>query len=318
MAINWGIWNEVGMAAEAVAARTGDLPPGRPRSRSRFRCSTDQVSTTGQPVFHASYSQDDWVIDEHRTKAGDALMPGSGYLTLAAHALRAHREDGPFEIRDLDVLRPLKVADGAVRDVRVRLARTPRGYGLDVLADATLNGRSGFALTAQGRLNLMPMERPDPLDLRAIRARCGVPCDCRSRGKLPAAQEVMLAFGPRWKVLDSARHRRGEGIADLSLPEVARVTTACCTRPDGHRHRLGDASSSRAGSPRISGHRCAMAACRVHAPLPDRVVSWVRNAGENRAAAETASFDITLCDPDGRVWWRSPASPSASSAVSTC
>jgi acyl transferase domain-containing protein/thioesterase domain-containing protein/NAD(P)-dependent dehydrogenase (short-subunit alcohol dehydrogenase family) len=301
VAINWGIWNEVGMAAEAVAARTGDLPAASEEPVALPMLDSASFDDRGNRVFHASFSQDDWVIDEHRTKAGDALMPGSAYLTLAAHALRAHREDGPFEIRDLDVLRPLKVADGAVRGVRVRLARTDRGYGLDMLADATLNGRHGFALTAQGRLTLLPMDRPDPVDLHAIRERCGVPTVARG-GKLPAAQEVMLAFGPRWKVLDSEAVGEAEGVADLSLPDVAR-SDDCLLHPALMDIATGWAMRLIEGwQPTHLWAPVRYGRVRVHAPLPDRIVSWVRNAGANRAAAETASFDVTLCDPDGRVF----------------
>ncbi|MDJ0820361.1 MAG: SDR family NAD(P)-dependent oxidoreductase, partial [Paracoccaceae bacterium] len=218
VAINWGIWNEVGMAAEAVAARAGDLPKAVETPVDLPMLETASFDAQGNRVFHASYSAADWFIDEHRTKAGDALLPGSGYLTLAAHALRAHHESGSFEIRDLNFLRPLRVADGAARDVRVRLTRSGEGYGFDVLADCTLNGRHGHCLTAQATLALGAMARPEPLDLDAIRDRCG---QAETGGKLTSAQEVHLAFGPRWQVLDSRAFGQGEGIADLSLPAAA-------------------------------------------------------------------------------------------------
>ena len=74
-----------------------------------------------------------WVLDEHRTRSGDALLPGTGYLELAAEALQAHGEAGAFEIRDLYFLRPLHGADdGRRREVRVRLARSDEGYGFEV------------------------------------------------------------------------------------------------------------------------------------------------------------------------------------------
>ncbi|WP_058247964.1 type I polyketide synthase [Tropicibacter naphthalenivorans] len=299
VAINWGIWSEVGMAAEAVAARTGDLPdaPVVPVDLPLL----DEASFDGQGtrVFHARYSTDDWFIDEHRTRAGDALLPGTGYLTLAAHALRAHHEEGAFELRDLTFLRPLRVTQGAARDVRVRLARTADGYGFDVLADATLNGRKGHALTAQGALSLMPLHRPEALDLSAIRARCGAPVG--GAGKLTAAQEVLLDFGPRWKVLDTRALGQGEGIADLSLPSEAQGD-GCLLHP-----ALMDIATGWAME-LIDGYQpthlwvpVRYARVRVHGALPTRVVSWVRNAADNRASGETASFDVTICAPDGTV-----------------
>ncbi len=300
VAINWGIWNEVGMAAEAVAARAGDLPQAPVETVALPLLDEMTFDAHGNRVFHASYSADDWFIDEHRTKAGDALLPGTGYLTLAAHALDAHHQSGVFELRDLDFLRPLRVADGAARDVRVRLNRTDEGYGFDVLADATLSGRKGFALTAQGSLSLVPMARPAPVDLNAIHARCGAPSGVSGQ-KLAAAQEVHLAFGPRWKVLDNRALGQGEGIAELSLPTLAQ-NDDCLLHP-----ALLDIATGWAME-LIEGYQpthlwvpVRYSRVRVHDALPDRIVSWVRNAADNRADAETASFDVTLCDVDGNV-----------------
>ena len=40
---------------------------------------------------------------------------------------------------------------------------------------------------------------------------------------------------------------------------------------------------------------------RVHAGLPARVFSWARSSGASHAEGPTATFDVTLCDADGRV-----------------
>ncbi len=40
---------------------------------------------------------------------------------------------------------------------------------------------------------------------------------------------------------------------------------------------------------------------RVYGPLPQRIVSWVRNHGDNRAEGSIATFDITITDETGRV-----------------
>ncbi|PYG29527.1 type I polyketide synthase [Pelagimonas varians] len=300
VAINWGIWNEVGMAAEAVAARTGDLPKAPVEPVALPMLDNMTFDEQGNRIFSATYSADDWFIDEHRTKAGDALLPGTGYLTLAAHALAAHHQSGGFELRDLDFLRPLRVADGAMRDMRLRLSRTDKGYGFDVLADATLNGRRGFALTAQGTLSMLPMARPERFDLSEVYERCGARVGMAGQ-KLSAAQEVHLAFGPRWKVLDTRALGRGEGIAELSLPQVAE-NDGCLLHP-----ALMDIATGWAME-LIDGYQpthlwvpVRYGRVRVHRALPNRIVSWVRNAAENRGDAETASFDVTICDADGAV-----------------
>ena len=300
-AINWGIWSQVGMAAETMARRTGDLPASPSCPVDLPLLDSASFDQNGNRLFSASYSIDDWFIDEHRTKTGDALLPGTGYLTLAAHALAAHGEKTGFELRDLDFLRPLRVTQGAPRDLQVRLTRSDTGYGFDVLADATLNGRHGHALTAQGTISLLPMRRPDPLDLAQIRQRCGTARVAPAGGKLAAAQDVMLAFGPRWKVLDSRALGQGEGIADLSLGSAA-MDDGCLLHPALLDIATGWAMELIAGwQPTHLWAPVRYDRVRVHAPLGPRIVSWVRNAADNRADAETAAFDVTLCDPDGTV-----------------
>ncbi|WP_353473838.1 beta-ketoacyl synthase N-terminal-like domain-containing protein [Salipiger sp. H15] len=300
-AINWGIWNEVGMAAEAVAARRGELPapPVEPTGLPLLDEAT--FDARGNRLFTTRLSAADWIIDEHRTRDGDALLPGTGYLTLAAHALKAQREERPFEIRDLTFLRPLRVAEGGAREMRLRLTRRDEGYGFEVLADATLNSRRGFALTAQATLALLPMPSPAPLDLAAIRARCGAALRDPAGGRLAAAQEVQLRFGPRWKVLDSRALGQGEGLAELSLaPEAA--GDDCLLHPALFDIATGWAMELIAGwEPTHLWVPVSYARVRVHAPLTDRIVSWVRSAAENSAASETASFDVTLSAPDGTV-----------------
>ncbi|ETA49713.2 polyketide synthase [Rhodobacteraceae bacterium PD-2] len=299
-AINWGIWAEVGMAAEAVAARNGDIAPAPVQEVALPLLDTASFDDHGNRVFDTTLGQDDWIIDEHRTRDGDALLPGTGYLTLAAHALSAHHEDGPFEIRDLAFLRPLRVAEGGARQMRTRLVRSDSGYRFEVLADATLNGRKGRAPTAEASLSLLPMHHPAPLDLSEIRNRCNARVEGNG-AKLSAAQEVLLDFGPRWRVLDRTALGKGEGIADLSLPAEA-AGDNCLLHPALLDIATGWAMELIDGwQPTHLWAPVRYASVRVHAPLGDSIVSWVRNAARNRADAETASFDVTLCAPDGAV-----------------
>ncbi|MGR3273231.1 type I polyketide synthase [Thalassococcus profundi] len=302
VAINWGIWNEVGMAAEAVAARSGDTPAAPVTDPGVPLLDEASFDAKGNRIFRTRLTSEDWVIDEHRTAQGDALLPGTGYLTLAAHALKAQRETGAFEIRDLTFLRPLHVPDGGARDVQVRLTRDDAGYGFEVQADCMLKGRKGRCLTAQGSLALVPLAQPRVLDVAGIRARCGAEQAHAGGTKLRTGQEVHLNFGPRWRVLDTRALGEGEGIAELSLPAEARDDAGFVLHP-----ALLDIATGWAME-LIDGYRpthlwvpVSYARVRVFHPLPDRIVSWVRNAGGNTATDETASFDITLAAPDGTV-----------------
>ena len=154
-------------------------------------------------------------MDDHRTKAGDALVPGTGYLELAAEALRAQSETAAFEIRDLYFLRPLAVGDDATREVRVTLPRSDTGY--EFLIESGENGQ--FEQNAQATLSLLPLSVPNPIDIDALAARMGKPVKAGPDSWMASPQEVHLNFGPRWRVLQSMSLGDGEGLAKLVLPK---------------------------------------------------------------------------------------------------
>ncbi|MFP7674732.1 SDR family NAD(P)-dependent oxidoreductase [Marivita sp. S0852] len=302
VAINWGIWSDVGMAADALADRMGDADPEPLSDIDLPLLHKTGFDPSGHRLFEARYSAQDWFIDQHRTKGGHALFPGAGYLTLAAQALRCQGESEAFAIRNMTFLRPLHVADENHRDIRARLKRRDDGYHLDVLADCTHSGRNGFAPVVTANLSLIPEAQPGKLDLTSIRNRCGPPQSAPNGGKLTAAQETQLAFGSSWKVLDTCAYGQGEGIADLS------VNSETQDAADWHFHpALLDIATGWAMG-LIDGYRSerlwvpvSYASVRVFHRLPERIVSWVRSSDANRNDDATASFDITLAMPDGTV-----------------
>ena len=300
-AINWGIWADVGMAADAMDARTGAKAPSEVVEVGAPMLDQAQFNSAGARVFTASYTvKDRWFLDEHRTKAGDALVPGTGYLEMAAEALHAMGETAAFEIRDLYFLRPFAVDDAGSVDMRLSLPRSNAGY--DVLVESGVNG--SFAPNAQASLQILPMSQPAPLDIATIAARCAPPIEAGDLGWIASPQETHLKFGPRWRVLQSTAFGDKEGLATLTLPEAA------VNDPDaGYLLHPGMMDLATGWAMKlIKGYTAqhlwvpvSYRSVKVHAPLPATVVSWVRNAGDNTADAEIASFDITLAAPDGTV-----------------
>ena len=302
LAINWGIWSGIGMAADAFAARTGDTAAPEFKPLDVPLLDSTAFDPAGHRIMQARYSTDDWFIDEHRTKKRDALFPGTGYLTLAAQALRAQGEGDTFSIRDMTFMRPLYVPDDSHRDMRLRLSRRDHGYQMKVFGDCRLDGQNGFAPTVAAEISLTPQATPSKLDLATIRKRCGAPRVSSKGGKLDAPQETQLAFGSRWKVLDTCALGKGEGIADLSLNAEGRADEGWLLHP-----ALLDIATGWAME-LIDGYRStklwvpvSYASVQVFHPLPDRIVSWVRSSEKNSNDHETASFDITLAMPDGTV-----------------
>ena len=297
-AIDWGIWAEVGMAAEAMAARTGTAPalPEVPASVPLLdRVGFDAAMNRR---FSAVYSTDMWLLDEHRTRDGRALVPGTGMLEIAVQSLHGQGEVEPFEIADLTFFRALEVDQP--RAVEVVLTRTDAGYDFTLRSEVTLRGRKGFALNASARIAMGALARPAPLDVAAIEARCLQDVQ-EDAGGIATGQEAHLDFGPRWRVLKRLGYGRGEGLARLALPEAFRADLA-----EGYvlHPALMDMATGWAMGliPGYQGRALwvpvSYGNVRVYSALPAEIVSHVRIAP---AEPGFASFDITLATPDGTV-----------------
>ena len=298
-AINWGLWAEVGMAAEAVAARSGTTPEMPLQPIDAPLLDAVGFDATGARIFLASYDTTRWVLDEHRTIDGQAVLPGTGYIELAFEALAAHGENDPFEIRDLLFLRPLQVADSDRADLRVRLIRSDEGYRFELQSACLLEGRKGWQTHAEARLLPVRDAAAPRLDSAAIRARCPR-VDAGKGAALTTPQEAHLQFGPRWKVLRDTALGQGEGIATLSL-DPGYSDDGCLVHPGLLDIATGWAMDLIPGYGR--GHLwvpVSYDALRPLSPLPPGIISHVR-LSSGSSAEGMASFDVTLATPDGTV-----------------
>jgi thioesterase domain-containing protein/NAD(P)-dependent dehydrogenase (short-subunit alcohol dehydrogenase family)/acyl carrier protein len=287
-AIDWGVWADAGMAAEAMAARTGRK--GKPLEDIDFplfrKAGFDGL---GNRVLEGVWTTDLWVIGEHRTRAGEALLPGTGYLELVAEAMAVQGELTPWEIRDLTFLRPLAVPDGAEVRVRMTLPRSDAGYAFRV--ETVTPG--GVVLHAEGEVGLGKWAAGQHGGIASVSRRW----PASEAGDLRSPQEAHLRFGPRWRVLRERSYGTGEGLARLRMP------------PTGAEHMvlhpgLMDLATGWAMG-LVEGYTpehlwvpVSYRAVRVFAPLTEEVVSHVRIVAQG---GDTATFDVTLCDPDGRV-----------------
>lgn len=297
-AINWGIWSEIGMAAEAVAARQGDTDVAPMLPIDAPLLDSAGFDAAGHRIFEATYDTTRWVLDQHRTKDGAAILPGTGYIELAAEALAAHGEDAGFTLRDLLFLRPLQVAEGESCQLRVRLERSDEGYRFVVQSGCLFDGRDGWQTHAEARL-IAQVGAATSHDLDTLRARMG-DSTMADTGALQAPQEAHLVFGPRWKVLRETALGEAEGLARLSLD--AEFSTDGCALPPG----LLDIATGWAMD-LIPGYGQAhlwvpvsYGALRMYRALPAEIVSHVRLTS-GQSTDGVASFDVTLMDTAGNT-----------------
>ncbi|MBB4174374.1 acyl transferase domain-containing protein [Sulfitobacter noctilucicola] len=300
VAVNWGIWSDVGMAASALQGGAGDVLP--PRQIDSALIKQAGADSAGDPVFTAPLSTDHWILDQHRTTDGQAILPGTGYIAVLAEAAAAQGLAG-FEISDLYFLRALPVEAGTSRELQLTLHPEGDGFAVEMRSDCRLQGKSGWQLHAQAMVSPPQVARPNALDLAAIESRCPDTQTAPEGGRLKTAQEAHLDFGPRWHVLQNTRTGAGEGLADLSLPVALESDLR-----DGHVLHAGlmDLATGWAME-LVPGYDTShlwvpvsYGMIRVHAPLPARIRSWVR-LSDGAASDGFARFDIALTDVFGNV-----------------
>ena len=106
VAVNWGVWADVGMAANTLPGAASDVLPPRPLNAALLKSAGSDVG--GDPVYTAPLGTDNWLLDQHRTKDGQAILPGTGYIELLAEAAAAQGLKS-FDIQDLYFLRAMPV-----------------------------------------------------------------------------------------------------------------------------------------------------------------------------------------------------------------
>ena len=299
VAINWGVWNEVGGAAAISRRLHGEREVAASRLTGHPMLGECVAEGPKSWLYAATYRPaEQWVLDEHRSKARVAIVPGTAYLELARAAFRDATGEAAVEIRDVAFLAPLAVGDDEARSVEIELTRDADGFEFEV--------RSGEAgeVHARGRVASLRQTPPARIDAEALAARCERDLLRAEGPALQSAQESELSFGPRWASLRRIGFGRGEAFAELSLPNVYAddltlhalhpalldVATGCALRLiEGY--ETGRALYVPMGYARV----------RAYGPLPARLSSHVRSRPENDFARETATFDVTLCDESGEV-----------------
>ncbi|MBZ4420617.1 type I polyketide synthase [Myxococcus sp. RHSTA-1-4] len=295
LALGWGVWQEVGMAAAQVAPR---LPPGEPVSHPLLQRRVD--APEGQFVFRAIYDAKAlWVLDEHRMRGGGPVLPGTGYVELARAAWATARPGVPLDLSNLSFVAPLEVPDGEVREVEVSL--TPDGDGFTFRVASRAAG-SAWADHATARLGSVAGGPPAPLDVAAARSRCADRPLTFGEGEQALPQDALIAFGPRWKVLRSAGFGASEALGRFELPGAFREDLSTYGLPPG----LLDIASGfafsllpDAGQPGKLHVPVSYRHLRVWGPWPEAALSHVRVRQEE---GRGALLDVTLCDTDGRVF----------------
>jgi thioesterase domain-containing protein/NADP-dependent 3-hydroxy acid dehydrogenase YdfG/acyl carrier protein len=289
--INWGAWSEVGMGARSASPH--------PWLEQRL------LETPREKVYASQFSVErQWLLSEHKMKIGKALIPGTGYLEMAAAAFTRGTFRSPIQFENVFFLAPLTFGPSESKEVRVQQrldeeAAAHKGtFRFSVFAKPNSGQAGEWVEHSTGLLASCSAPPATRVDRAAIIARCDereIVFDEQHRTK----QELYFDFGPRWHCLNWLKIGKGEGLAELQLdsrfaadcstflmhPTLLDLATGCALYlTDGYE------SSADLHLP-LSYKKIS-----VYHPFPSRIFSHMRARQENVLHGEVETFDITLFD----------------------
>jgi len=203
-ALAWAPWRDIGMVADAARRKVGS-PQSHPLLDRRRTDAIEEFVTSFSTGRH-------WVIDEHRLRTGQALIPGTGYLEMARAAVDADRSSRCIELSDVFFLTPFLVADGEERSIRLTLDRAGDGaFAISSQAD----GRGPWVDHAIGVARYVDQTPAPMMPLARLQARCAL----RDESVTDVVSREHLRLGPRWRNLRRIQYGAGEALLSLSLDD---------------------------------------------------------------------------------------------------
>ncbi len=305
LAVHWGIWNKVGLAARAVdsTSSTDTLATVEPATQPLF---DRKITAPGKGSwFELRISADrHWLLNEHRLASGEAIWPGTGYLELVAEAAKEYGIRLPLDIMDLTFLRPLYIRDDEKRTVRVQLERQQGDFIAKI--ESRIEGAAGNGWLSHAEATIRPARVPNQptTDITNLVANAKlVESESNGSSRLRGPQEKHLNFGPRWHVLKEVRQDESSRLALMSLNRdfIGDIDKGLLAHPALMDIATGFAMDLIKDYDPADGLWVPMTYnnVRLHQPLPATFWSRVRLNQDHNLGDDYATFDVELIDATG-------------------
>jgi acyl transferase domain-containing protein/thioesterase domain-containing protein len=291
LAIDWGIWSDIGMAARR-ATRTGASENDAINDATAHPLLGRRTSTTDSAYRFETIADPSryWVLDEHRV-ADNAVLPGTAYLEMARAAMSQIEPGSAYELTRAAFHLPLVVAPGAQRKVTIDVRNVGTQLWHIEISGSNLDGNDVDRLFT---VDAAQLDATPPRQPRVRTGRHQVTSD-------QMAQTNTIAFGPRWHVVKS--------VTSDSTSVEALLELDAAYRTDLDHYALHPALLDVAMT--IGLHLApaaernetlfvpaAIARVEAYAPLPARIMARARVVSHEPKRAMT--FDVELLSPDGR------------------
>ncbi|MFI5685501.1 SDR family NAD(P)-dependent oxidoreductase [Streptomyces sp. NPDC051636] len=276
-----------GIAGPGGKGSVGGVPGSGSTGHGPHPLLDENVSTLDTLAYRTSRTGTEFYLADHRVRT-EAVLPAAVQLELA-RAAGALSLGGPVRLCGVSFEHLLSYAAGP-RTALVQLWREPDTVGFELTAEEQV--------VAAGEIRPAGTERPAPVDLTAVAARCTEPVTRADAYDLLRARG--LDYGPRMRALTEVRLGDGEAVGTLDLPDGAALDGAALNPAllDGALHALVVLLARVYGDSADGFLPLALGELTVYAPVtgPCRV-----HVAAGRLGERTAHADLTVLDAHGQV-----------------
>ncbi|HCK92047.1 MAG TPA: hypothetical protein DHW71_03620 [Gammaproteobacteria bacterium] len=213
-ALHWGIWADVGMAAQAGVAQGIHQQVHEFKINKLIACHHVRGPQGAQYQCYGLFDSKHWVLDNHRTDQDMALCPGTGYIDLFANSFKHLTGATAVELTNLSFQSPLAVRDGDHVLVGVIVDTQDGEYQLKITTGASVQ-----EMQQQVFLDVHTTTQAKAIEVKQAN---GVNIDRFKQTAL--THEVYesnthdhIHFGPMWQVLNEAWFSQRQALLKLSL-----------------------------------------------------------------------------------------------------
>jgi acyl carrier protein len=305
LSVNWDAWQEVGMAVEAVKKLWPTKDFQTPHSEDVAHPLFDyRVVENPDRVVYVTYFNVNkhWVLDEHRIM-GKATLPGTAYLEMVRAAFADYTGTEFIEIQEMFFLTPLMVEDQEEKEVHTIIKKQENNFEIRFRSKVKA-GEDKWVEHARGRVVLPESRELKKQEIKIIEERC-------NKNEITVTEEMMKFgndtnslmphFGPRWYNLKRIRFGANQVLVELELPGVfANDSRFYKLHPALMDNALGAYSDQKTHQNSEATLPFSYKRLRINAPLPQKIYSYIKSAGENQERKRILKFNITITDEEGR------------------
>ncbi|QQS37255.1 MAG: SDR family oxidoreductase [Ignavibacteriales bacterium] len=299
ISINWGQWQEVGMAAR-IAQSLGIIEePVSGKKSEHPLLGINSINNPDELEFtNLLQPENFWILNEHQTKQGDYIIPGTGYLELALASVKNGKADSVDQIKDTFFLSPVLLKQDETKELKIKLNKVDDEYEFTVLSKPVSAG-SGWEENVRGFISTVKRANSEKIKLEKIISNCGKVIPIQDK----KINHPHMNFGARWKNLVELRYGTNEAIAKIQIPTEFKSEISDFRMHPALMDTATGCAQSLAGFDPDKDFYLPFSYSKVvvYNDLPQSFYSHIKYLPSENNNLNSLVFDITIADESGSV-----------------